>query len=83
MAGSTLSRLSNVVGRLEKRGWARRRADPVDGRSTLAALTEEGWGKVEAQHRSRSKPSADSCSTRSPRCSNATSARLSRTLTGA
>ncbi|MFC9677366.1 MarR family winged helix-turn-helix transcriptional regulator [Streptomyces sp. NPDC056949] len=47
-AGSTLSRLSNVVGRLEKRGWVRRHPDPADGRSTLATLTEEGWGKVEA-----------------------------------
>ncbi|MFF5277221.1 MarR family winged helix-turn-helix transcriptional regulator [Streptomyces sp. 900116325] len=47
-AGSTLSRLSNVVGRLEKRGWVSRRPDPSDGRSTLATLTDEGCTKVEA-----------------------------------
>ncbi|MFE7323890.1 MarR family winged helix-turn-helix transcriptional regulator [Streptomyces sp. NPDC057565] len=47
-AGSTLSRLSNVVGRLEKRGWVRRRPDPSDGRSTLATLTDEGQDKVAA-----------------------------------
>jgi len=45
-AESSLSRLSQVVGRLEKRGWLRRSPDPVDGRYTLATLTEEGWAKV-------------------------------------
>lgn len=43
---STLSRLSNVVIRLEKRGWVSRRPDPADGRYTLATLTEDGWAKV-------------------------------------
>ncbi|MER7792903.1 MarR family winged helix-turn-helix transcriptional regulator [Streptomyces sp. NPDC097640] len=43
---STLSRLSNAVGRLEKRGWVRRAPDPADGRYTLAILTEDGWNKV-------------------------------------
>ncbi|MER6002740.1 MarR family winged helix-turn-helix transcriptional regulator [Nonomuraea angiospora] len=43
---STLSRLSNVVIRLEKRGWVSRRPDPADGRYTLASLTEDGWAKV-------------------------------------
>jgi DNA-binding MarR family transcriptional regulator len=43
---STLSRLSNVVGRLEKRGWVCRSPDPADGRYTLATLTDEGWAKV-------------------------------------
>ncbi|MFD6989210.1 MarR family winged helix-turn-helix transcriptional regulator [Streptomyces sp. NPDC059943] len=47
-AGSTLSRLSNVVIRLEKRGWVRRHPDPSDGRSTLATLTDEGMDKVTA-----------------------------------
>lgn len=41
-ANSTLSRLSRAVGRLEARGWARRAADPADGRYTLAILTDEG-----------------------------------------
>lgn len=46
--GSTLSRLSNVVARLEKRGWVRRRPDPDDGRYTLATLTDEGQDTVVA-----------------------------------
>ena len=45
-AGSSLSRLSNVVARLEKRGWLRRHTDPQDGRCTLATLTDDGWNKV-------------------------------------
>lgn len=45
---SSLSRLSNVVGRLEKRGWLRRHTDPGDGRCTLVTLTEGGWSKVVA-----------------------------------
>ncbi|MET7543290.1 MarR family winged helix-turn-helix transcriptional regulator [Streptomyces sp. NPDC058293] len=47
-AGSTLSRLSNVVSRLEKRGWVRRHPDPSDGRSTLASLTDDGRDKAVA-----------------------------------
>ena len=43
-----LPRLSQVVSRLEKRGWIRRAPDPTDGRYTLATLTEEGWAKVVA-----------------------------------
>lgn len=46
--GSTLSRLSNVVSRLENRGWVRRRPDPSDGRYTLATLTGDGFDKVAA-----------------------------------
>ncbi len=46
MAESGLPRLSQVVGRLEKRGWVTRTADPTDGRSTLATLTGPGWDKV-------------------------------------
>ena len=44
----SLQRLSQVVGRLEKRGWVRRTPDPDDGRYTLAILTDEGWAKVVA-----------------------------------
>ena len=44
----SLSRLSHVVNRLEKRGWVRRTPDPGDGRCTLATLTEAGWDKVVA-----------------------------------
>ncbi|MFJ8026853.1 MarR family winged helix-turn-helix transcriptional regulator [Streptomyces sp. NPDC096311] len=46
LTASTLSRLSNAVGRLEKRGWVHRAPDPTDGRYTLASLTEDGWAKV-------------------------------------
>jgi DNA-binding MarR family transcriptional regulator len=46
--GSTLSRLSNVVARLEKRGWVRRHPDLSDGRYTLATLTRDGQDKVVA-----------------------------------
>jgi DNA-binding MarR family transcriptional regulator len=46
LANGSLSRLSHVVNRLEKRGWVRRAPDPEDGRFTLAILTDEGWDKV-------------------------------------
>lgn len=45
-AGSSLSRLSHLVKRLEKSGWVRRTPDPVDGRYTLAILTDAGHDKV-------------------------------------
>jgi DNA-binding MarR family transcriptional regulator len=48
LAEGSLSRLSQVVGRLERRGWVRRTPDPADGRYTLAMLTEDGWSKVVA-----------------------------------
>ncbi|MFE1646285.1 MarR family winged helix-turn-helix transcriptional regulator [Microbacterium sp. P01] len=41
-ANSSLSRLSRAVSRLDRRGWVLRSPDPVDGRSTLATLTESG-----------------------------------------
>lgn len=44
----SLSRLSQVVARLENRGWVRRTPDPADGRYTLAVLTDTGWDKVTA-----------------------------------
>ncbi|MGW1028182.1 MarR family winged helix-turn-helix transcriptional regulator [Streptomyces sp. NPDC002577] len=47
-ADGSLSRLSHVVKRLEKQGWVRRTADPVNGRYTLAILTDTGWDKVVA-----------------------------------
>ena len=47
-AEGSLPRLSQVVGRLEKRGWISRTPDPTDGRYTLAKLTDEGWDKVVA-----------------------------------
>ena len=45
-AGSSLPRLSQVVARLEQRGWVRRTPDPADGRYTLATLTGQGRAKV-------------------------------------
>jgi DNA-binding MarR family transcriptional regulator len=39
---SRLPRLSQVAARMEKRGWLTRRPDPVDGRYTLATLTDGG-----------------------------------------
>ncbi|QNG18585.1 MarR family transcriptional regulator [Rhodococcus triatomae] len=44
-ANSSLSRLSHVVTKLEKRGWVRR--EPVPGsRASDAVLTEEGTAKI-------------------------------------
>jgi DNA-binding MarR family transcriptional regulator len=48
LANGSLSRLSHVVSRLERRGWVRRRPDDDDGRYTLAVLTDAGWEKVVA-----------------------------------
>jgi len=48
LANGSLSRLSHVVTRLERRGWVRREACPGDGRYTNAVLTGEGVAKVEA-----------------------------------
>jgi DNA-binding MarR family transcriptional regulator len=45
---SSLSRLSNVVARLEDRGWVSRTIDPADRRASLAVLTGEGSAKVAA-----------------------------------
>jgi DNA-binding MarR family transcriptional regulator len=41
-ANSSLSRLSRAVSRIESRGLVQRTRDPLDGRSTLAILTEAG-----------------------------------------
>ena len=46
--GSSLSRLSNVVKRLEQRGLLRREPDPEDPRYTRAVLTDAGWDVVVA-----------------------------------
>lgn len=45
ITNGSLSRLSQVISRLEKRGWVRRAPDPTDGRCTLAILTGDGWEK--------------------------------------
>lgn len=43
LTNGSLSRLSNVVKRLEGRGWVRRSPDPDDGRYTVASLTDAGF----------------------------------------
>ena len=43
-----LSHLSRVVSRMEKAGLVRRTPDPVDGRYTLAVLTDSGYDRVVA-----------------------------------
>lgn len=46
LAGRTnasLSRLSHVVSKLERRGWVARTPSPRSRRVTLVDLTEEGW----------------------------------------
>ncbi len=47
ITGSSLPRLSQAVGRLEKRGWLERRADAADSRYTLAVLTDAGLHELE------------------------------------
>jgi DNA-binding MarR family transcriptional regulator len=43
VTNASLSRLSHLVERLEKRGFVRRAPDPSDGRFTNAILTEKGF----------------------------------------
>jgi DNA-binding MarR family transcriptional regulator len=45
-ANSSLSRLSHVAKRLERRGWVRRAPCPHDGRFTNALLTDEGYARL-------------------------------------
>lgn len=47
-ANASLSRLSHVISRLEKREWVTRRPCPDDARATLAVLTDAGWDQVVA-----------------------------------
>lgn len=47
-ANASLSRLSHVVTRLERRGWVERQPCPGDARATNALLTDAGWEKVVA-----------------------------------
>jgi DNA-binding MarR family transcriptional regulator len=48
LANASLSRLSHLVKRLEASGYVRRETDPVDGRYTIAILTENGYAKLVA-----------------------------------
>lgn len=48
LTNASPSRLSNVVGKLEARGWVRRVPDPDDRRGAIAELSESGWDTVVA-----------------------------------
>ncbi|GGL20784.1 MarR family transcriptional regulator [Sphaerisporangium melleum] len=48
IVNGSLSRLSNVVKRLEQRDWVRREPCPDNGRYTNAVLTDAGWAQVVA-----------------------------------
>jgi DNA-binding MarR family transcriptional regulator len=45
-SNASLSRLSHVVTRLQKRGWVERQPCPDDARATFAVLTDAGMDKV-------------------------------------
>jgi DNA-binding MarR family transcriptional regulator len=47
LVNGSLSRLSNVVKRLEGRGWVHRGPAPGNGRFIEATLTEAGWALVQ------------------------------------
>jgi DNA-binding MarR family transcriptional regulator len=42
-ASASLSRLSHVISKLEKRGWVSRAPSPESRRVTLVTLSEQGW----------------------------------------
>jgi DNA-binding MarR family transcriptional regulator len=46
--GSSRSRLSHAVARLEASGWVRREACPTDGRGAVAVLTGDGAAALRA-----------------------------------
>lgn len=46
--GSSRSRLSHAVARLEDVGWVRRRTCPTDRRGSFAVLTDKGFAALEA-----------------------------------
>ncbi len=48
ISNGSLSRLSHVVKRLERRNWVRRAPCPQDGRYINATLTDAGFAKLEA-----------------------------------
>lgn len=47
-SSASLSRLSHVVTKLQKRGWVERRPHPHDARVTIAHLTPEGMDTIVA-----------------------------------
>jgi DNA-binding MarR family transcriptional regulator len=47
VTGSSLPRLSQAIGRLEKRGWVSRQPDEQNSRYTYAVLTPTGLGRLQ------------------------------------
>lgn len=48
LTGGSMSRLSNVIKRLEGQGYIRRHPDPDNGRFIIATLTDAGYAVVES-----------------------------------
>ena len=48
LTNASLSRLSHLITRLDKRGYVRRQPDATDGRYTIAVLTNAGYKKLVA-----------------------------------
>ncbi|MGH3861085.1 MarR family winged helix-turn-helix transcriptional regulator [Actinokineospora sp.] len=48
LRGSSRSRLSHAVARLEQAGWVRRQECPTDKRGSLAVLTDDGFAALAA-----------------------------------
>jgi DNA-binding MarR family transcriptional regulator len=48
LAQGSRSRLSHVVASMERRGWVKRERATVDGRGSVAVLTEAGYAKIVA-----------------------------------
>lgn len=48
MVHGSQSRLSHVVGKLERQGWVRRERTAEDGRGSVAVLTDAGYDKIAA-----------------------------------
>jgi DNA-binding MarR family transcriptional regulator len=46
LTNASLSRLSHVISKLEKRGWVARAPSPDSRRVTLVSLTDEGWQQL-------------------------------------
>ncbi|MEO5708846.1 MAG: MarR family transcriptional regulator [Nocardioidaceae bacterium] len=47
-ANASLSRLSHVISKLERKGWVERHPSPHSRRVTLVSLTEDGWNVLVA-----------------------------------
>ncbi|MFI6761198.1 MarR family winged helix-turn-helix transcriptional regulator [Micromonospora sp. NPDC050417] len=50
LSALSVSRISRVVDALTKRGWVRKRRPAEDARGSVACLTAEGFGRLEAAY---------------------------------